>query len=103
MKKAFTWLEEKGINYTFHNYQTSQVTAEKLSEWINHLGLETIINKKGTTYKKLDAETQASLDSPETAIPVIMSKTSMIKRPIVEYKGTYLVGFNASEWTTQIK
>lgn len=103
MKKAFTWLEDRGINYTFHNYQTSQVTAEKLTEWINHFGLDILVNKKGTTYKKLDPETQALLELPATAIPVILNKTSMIKRPIVEYNGAYLVGFNVNEWTTQIK
>lgn len=103
MKKGFAWLDEQGMPYEFHNYQTKGISPEKVVEWLAKLGLETVVNKKGTTYKKLPPETQALLDSPETAIPVIIEKTSMIKRPIVEVNGNYLVGFNQEEWKVLLK
>jgi arsenate reductase (glutaredoxin) len=103
MKKAFAWLDEQGIPYEFHNYQTKGISEEKVDEWIAKIGIENVINKKGTTYKKLPPETQALLDSPETAIRVILEKTSMIKRPLVEVNGNYLVGFNQEEWKALLK
>ena len=103
MKKAFTWLQAKGIPYTFHDYKIEGVSKSKLSEWMKHLDLWQVLNTKSTTWKEIPDEQKATIQTKEAAIALLMGHTSMIKRPLVETPNGYLLGFKPEEWETVLK
>ncbi|MGE6390301.1 arsenate reductase [Psychrobacter pacificensis] len=85
MKKAFTKLDELGVSYDFHDYKKQGVDKEAVQRWVNALGIDKVLNKRGTTWRKLDdAQKQAADASVDNAIELLVENTSMIKRPIVE-------------------
>ena len=85
MKKAFTKLDELGVNYNFHDYKKQGIDKESVQRWVNELGIDKILNKRGTTWRKLtDEQKQAADANIDTAIDLLIENTSMIKRPIVE-------------------
>jgi len=107
VKKARTWLEGRGVDYAFHDYKKAGVSAEKLAAWIAAAGLERVLNRAGTTFKKLPDAVKAGLDeagqAQARAVALMVEGPSMIKRPIVEYEGgqndqRLLVGFKVEEW-----
>lgn len=102
MKKAFSWLEEKGIAYEFHDYKKSGIPAAKLKEWEKVLGWEVLLNRKGTTWRKLDAATQAGINR-ENALQLMEEQTSIIKRPVLEQGKTLLAGFDPEQWAKVLK
>lgn len=101
VKKARTWLDDHRIAYTFHDYKKAGITADKLEVWCKELGWETVLNRAGTTFKKLPDTAKAGLDQPK-AITLMVEQPSMIKRPIVEYPGGLLIGFKQPEWETTL-
>ena len=103
MKKAFTWLNEHGIRYTFHDYKKQCITTNKLTEWLQKTEVTKLINTKGTTFKKLSEAQQADIRNEKKAISLMMENTSMIKRPVVESSNTLLIGFDADEWLERLK
>lgn len=103
MQKAFSWLEEQGISYSFHDYKKVGINSEKIKQWLKHVKLAELINAKGQTFKKLSEADKAAVTKESTAIELMMQHTSMIKRPIVESGNTLLLGFNADEWLKQLK
>ena len=95
MKKAFTKLDELGVSYDFHDYKKQGIDAETVKTWLDQVGQDIILNKKGTTWKKLtEAEQQHALSSETNLIETLTTHTSMIKRPVIESDGQYIVGFN---------
>ena len=87
MKKAFTKLDELGISYDFHDYKKQGIDKATLQHWVNELGIDKVLNKRGTTWRKLtDEQKQAADDNVNNAIDLLVENTSMIKRPIVEGK-----------------
>lgn len=95
MKKAFTALEQANIAYEFHDYKKLAIDAETLKYWIAQLGADVVLNKKGTTWKKLsESEQQHALASEENLIQALMTHTSMIKRPILDTGKGLIVGFD---------
>ena len=95
MKKAFDLLTELGIAYDFHDYKKQGIDAETIKTWLDQVGQDIILNKKGTTWKKLtEAEQQHALSSETNLIETLTTHTSMIKRPVIERDGQYIVGFN---------
>lgn len=103
MKKAFDWLNSKGIAYTFHDYKTEGVSPDKLLEWIQKLDLWKVLNTKSSTWREtLDTE-KATIVGEKEAIPFLAQNTSAIKRPVLEYEGGYLLGFNPTEWENALK
>lgn len=92
MKKARTWLEAADIAYTFHDYKTAGIDAVHLNVWCDAAGWETVLNRAGTTFKKLDEADKADL-TREKAIALMQAQPSMIKRPVLEAKGKVTVGF----------
>ncbi|WP_036678287.1 ArsC family reductase [Daejeonella oryzae] len=102
VSKTITWLNENNIEFEFHDYKKSGISESKLKEWADQVGWEALINKRGTTWKKLDAETQISIVSPETAFAVIVQKTSLIKRPILETSKGILLGFEESVYRKEL-
>lgn len=87
VKKARTWLDQHNISYDFHDYKTQGITKAKLNSWCKQLGWENIFNKNSTTWKELEEAIHHSVTSQETAVPVMIEHTSIIKRPIIEKDG----------------
>jgi arsenate reductase (glutaredoxin) len=97
VKKARVWLEGQGIAFAFHDYKKAGVDAGKLAGWCDAKGWEVVINRAGTTFKKLPDADKADL-SQAKAIALMLAQPSMIKRPVVEHPGGLLVGFKIPEW-----
>lgn len=85
MKKAFTKLDELGVNYNFHDYKKQGIDKDSVQRWVDELGIDKVLNKRGTTWRKLtDEQKQAADANIDNAIDLLVTNTSMIKRPIVE-------------------
>jgi Spx/MgsR family transcriptional regulator len=97
VKKARAWLDGRGIAYTFHDYKKAGITPEKLDAWCAALGWETVLNRAGTTFRKLPDASKADLDRTK-AMALMQAQPSMIKRPIVEHPGGLLAGFKQTDW-----
>ena len=105
MKKAFTKLNDLDVSYDFHDYKKQGVEKETVQRWVNELGIDKVLNKRGTTWRKLDgSQKQAADASVDSAIDLLVENTSMIKRPIVEGQSAdkdqavLLCGFDESEF-----
>jgi arsenate reductase (glutaredoxin) len=97
VKKARTWLDAHGIDYAFHDYKKAGADPEKLAEWSKAEGWEKLLNRAGTTFKKLPEADKADLNVTK-AIGLMAANPSCIKRPVVEHPGGLLVGFKPDEW-----
>ncbi|MBC7388303.1 MAG: ArsC family reductase [Opitutaceae bacterium] len=98
MKKAFNWLDSKGVKYSFHDYKKAGIDEETIRKWLTKLNLEQIINVKGTTWKQLSDEQKALVKNANTAIALMMEKPSLIKRPLADLEGEYVLGFIPEVW-----
>ena len=98
MKKAFTWLDQNGIEYQFHDYKKAGAPDKALAAWINDFGWDTIINRRGTTWRKLPEERRETMDA-EDALRVAIENPSIIKRPILVHEQGVLIGFEPEKWT----
>ena len=105
MKKAFTKLDELGVSYDFHDYKKQGIDKDSVKHWVNELGIDKVLNKRGTTWRKLDdSQKQAADASLDNAIDLLVENTSMIKRPIVEgeltdkNKNILLCGYDEAEF-----
>ncbi len=98
MKKAFAWLSEHGVAHDFHDYKKSGIGAETLARWCATLGWEALVNRRGTTWRKLDPAAQA-VASTEEAIALMAAHPSVIRRPVIETaRGELLVGFEPERY-----
>jgi arsenate reductase (glutaredoxin) len=102
VKKARVWLEGRGIAYAFHDYKKAEADAEKLAVWCDTTGWETVLNRAGTTFKKLPDGEKADLTQAK-AVALMLAQPSMIKRPVVEHAAGLLVGFKLPEWEVVFK
>jgi arsenate reductase (glutaredoxin) len=94
MKKARAWLDKQGVAYAFHDYKTSGIEKSKLEGWSKKAGWETLLNRAGTTFRKLPDKDKAGL-SEKKAIALMLAQPSMIKRPVLDLGGgKILVGFS---------
>ncbi|MBY3209404.1 MULTISPECIES: ArsC family reductase [Rhizobium] len=92
MKKARSWLEEHSVAYEFHDYKALGIDLAHLETWIDQAGLDTVLNRAGTTFRKLPDAERENL-SREKAIQLMLDQPSMIKRPVLEVESKLLVGF----------
>ena len=92
MKKARAWLDKRGVAYDFHDYKTAGIERERLERWEKKVGWETLLNRAGTTFRKLPDKAKASV-TEKKAIALMLDQPSMIKRPVLEAKGKVIVGF----------
>jgi arsenate reductase len=92
MKKARAWLDSAGVEYVFHDYKTAGIDRASLERWCAVLGWEAVINRAGTTFRKLSESDKAGLDR-ERAITLMQAQPSLIRRPIAERQGVLLAGF----------
>ena len=92
MKKARTWLDEHAVRHDFHDYKTSGIDRDHLTQWCNEHGWQVVLNRAGTTFRKLDDERKADLDQAK-AIELMLAQPSMIKRPVLDLGDKTLIGF----------
>lgn len=103
VKKALDYLKDNNISYNFHDYKKEPASIAKLEAWERLTPWETLVNKKGTTWKKLSPEEQASVRDAETANAVLLKNNSMIKRPVLEFADTIVVGFDEEIYNQKLK
>ncbi|MBW8284333.1 MAG: ArsC family reductase [Rhizobium sp.] len=102
MKKARLWLEQHGVEHAFHDYKASGIDRDHLQRWCADAGWETLLNRAGTTFKKLPDEAKLDLDR-EKAIALMLAQPSMIKRPVLEVGGKLLIGFKPEVYAAALK
>ncbi len=101
MKKAFAWLDKSGVAYDFHDYKKAGVTKGDLEKWCKAAGWETVLNRAGTTFRKLpDADKEGLTE--RKAIALMMAQPSMIKRPVLDDGKRLLVGFKSDEYEKEL-
>jgi arsenate reductase (glutaredoxin) len=97
VKKARAWLDGRGIAYAFHDYKKQGADPARIAGWVEKAGWEKVLNRAGTTFRKLPDADKDGLDAAK-AVQVMAANPSAIKRPIVEHPGGLLVGFKEAEW-----
>lgn len=98
VKKAITWLKDHNVAYEFHDYKKLGISEAKLEEWLTQVPYDKLVNRAGTTFKKLTDEEKAKITDNASAIALMLEKTSVIKRPIVESDKILAMGFRAEEY-----
>lgn len=98
MKKARKWLEANSVEYSFHDYKKSGVPENNLKQWVKKVGWEMVLNRRGTTWRKLDDSIKNNIDEA-SAIKVMLENPSAIKRPVLESGKTLLVGFSEQDFS----
>ena len=93
VKKARAWLDARGISYDFHDYKSEGIDEATLRDWSRELGWEKLLNRAGTTFRKLPEASKAGLDE-EKAIALMVAQPSMIKRPVLDLGDRRLLGFS---------
>ena len=102
VKRARAWLAEHGVAHEFHDFKKTGVPSERLDAWMQAVGWQTVLNRKGTTWRKLDAATQAAVTDAASARALMLAQASVIKRPVVEWPdGRITVGFDAEAWESR--
>ena len=102
MKKARTWLESHGVKYEFHDYKAAGIDAATLARWSKQAGWQTLLNRSGTTFRKLPDAQKADLDERK-ALELMRAQPSMIKRPVLEMGTRIVVGFKPEVYETEVR
>jgi arsenate reductase len=102
MKKARAWLDARKVTYAFHDYKASGIERGRLDGWVREVGWEALLNKAGTTFRKLDDADKAGLNAKK-AVALMMAQPSMIKRPVLDLHGTLLVGFKPEQYEKAVR
>ena len=102
MKKAFSWLDKEGIGYRFHDYKKEGVDSARLTDWCKKVGWKTLVNTRGTTWRKLTPAEQA-VSTQADAIALMLVNTSLIKRPVIEKGAQVHVGFDPDALAKALK
>lgn len=104
VKKARVWLEENGFDIEFHDFKKKGISEEKLNQWCDTFGWETVLNKKGTTWRGLAKEEQDEITDQASAVKLLLQHTSAIKRPVVEVDGKpLLISFSEAAYEKALK
>ena len=98
VKKARTWLTEQGIDFSFHDFKKQGLDRETAARWLETLDWETLVNRKGTTWRKLPEERKAAVVDKASALELMLEHTSVIKRPVFEGDGALAAGFSADAY-----
>jgi Spx/MgsR family transcriptional regulator len=102
VKKARAWLTGQGLAYSFHDFKKAGVPPERLAAWEDALGWQKLLNRLGTTWRKLDAAVQSGVTDAASAQALMRAQHSVIKRPVVEWGHDTSVGFDAEAWSARI-
>ena len=104
VKKARDWLSAAGVDYHFHDFKKTGVPEEALAAWIDALGWEALVNRKGTTWRKLDDAQREAVQDAASARALMLDQPSIIKRPVVQWPdGRISVGFDAADWALRLR
>jgi arsenate reductase len=103
VKKARAWLTGRGVDHQFHDFKKQGVPPEKLASWTQAAGWEKLLNRQGTTWRKLDPATQVAVQDAATAQALMLANPSIIKRPVVEWGQDVTVGFDAAAWPARVR
>jgi arsenate reductase (glutaredoxin) len=98
VKKSRAWFDERGIAYQFHDFKKHGVPQTELQAWVKALGWQALVNKQGTTWRKLDAAAQSAVVEADSAIALMLANPSVIKRPVVVRDGQVTVSFAPEKW-----
>src|SRR5690348_5278872 len=101
MKKARAWLDKSGVTYDFHDYKTAGIAKDRLKQWSDELGWETLLNRAGTTFRKLPDADREGLDEKK-ALALMLAQPSMIKRPVLDLGGKLVVGFKPEIYAKEV-
>jgi arsenate reductase (glutaredoxin) len=101
MKKARAWLDSHGVAYGFHDYKTEGIARETLKDWCDELGWEVLLNRAGTTFRKLPEADRDDLNERK-ALALMLAQPSMIKRPVLDVGGKLLVGFKPEVYAKEV-
>jgi arsenate reductase len=101
VKKARKWLDAQSVSYDFHDYKKKGIDEDTLNSWCKELGWEALVNRRGTTWRKLDDAQKADLNQA-SAVKLMQENTSLIKRPVVQVKNKLILGFNAEQYETTL-
>lgn len=99
VKKARAFLAERGIEYGFHDYKKQGVPADELDRWLAELGWESLLNRRGTTWRQLEPARQAAVTDAASAKALMLEMPSVIRRPVVAAGAELHVGFDAADWS----
>lgn len=102
VKKARAWLDQHAVDYQFHDFKKQGLPAQRLDDWITQLGWDKLVNRKGTTWRRLDASRQGGVVDAASAKALMLDQPSVIKRPVVEWGGAVTVGFDAAQWADRL-
>ncbi|MEZ0221458.1 ArsC family reductase [Tardiphaga sp. 1201_B9_N1_1] len=102
MKKARVWLDSHGVAYSFHDYKAEGIDKARLQRWAKEVGWETLLNRAGTTFRKLDDAAKEGLNESK-AIALMLEQPSMIKRPVLDLGGKLVVGFKPEIYAKDVK
>ncbi len=102
MKKARAWLDAKGVAYAFHDYKAQGLDRARLEGWARSVGWETLLNRTGTTFRKLPDAEKTNLDERK-AIALMLDQPSMIKRPVLNIGERLLVGFKPEQYEEAVR
>jgi len=102
MKKARAWLDDHGVAYDFHDYKAQGAPKDKLRQWADKLGWESLLNRAGTTFRKLPEAEKEGL-TEQKALTLMLEQPSMIKRPVLELGAKLLVGFKPEIYAKEVK
>lgn len=103
MKKAFTWLDEHQVNYQFHNYKTDGLSAELLNDLLKLVDWQSLLNTRGTTWRKLDEALRNQIDNQDAAIKIMLANPSILKRPLLIDGKRALLGFSEENYSEFVK
>ena len=98
VKKARAWLSDRGVAHTFHDFKRQGVPEDRLDAWLADAGWEKLLNRQGTTWRRLAPEVQAGVKDAASARALLLAQPSAIKRPVVEWGGRTTVGFDPASW-----
>jgi arsenate reductase len=102
VKAAVDWLKKNNVEFEFHDYKAKGISESKLKEWSSQVGWESLVNKRGTTWRQLDPSVQAKVTNEKQAIALMLEKTSVIKRPLIEKASKVIaLGFDEADYATK--
>jgi len=103
VKKARAWFTAQGLDYHFHDFKKHGVPADQLPVWMDAVGWDKLLNRQGTTWRKLDAALQASVRDASAARHLMLTQASVIKRPVVDWGDGVTVGFDPAAWALRLR
>jgi len=102
MKKAFQWLDKHGVEYQFHDYKKQRIDEKTLSAWSKKVGWETLLNRRGTTWRKLPDKVKDTINE-KSALKIMQEQPSIIKRPVLKQGSSCIVGFDEKQYKQLVR